>query len=464
MYSASSGTYRQLEIATWRFREHRAALHGKKAVLARRDYKRARARWAADLELEGPPSPSTHLDTLADLRAAKSTEKWHTDRAKGQRWRFRRLESCCARTRHTRCDLCGTHGKPVPEGCAIARLCGRCGLLNAKRRRARFGRARARAIIEGARYGYTRKNRAGGAYTEKMLTLTVPHWFRSNVVDHVNELARSTSTRERRYAEAGRELLDKANDTVKLRVEALWRAWPRFLRKFNRWLKLMGIDGVRMHRAAEWTPGSDAQGHPHFHLWLWSPFIPAELISVLWTESLLEIGLPEPRSGIRPERYAKSFPHVRQLAVVDLKQVKSFNGNMARELMKGGERDALTLSRIAFVERFGAGKKNEPIDDDEDPRAAVRKRFGTAGEDVFEYAEGWTISEVIDTALPRVLASLYEALEGKRLSQASAGFFVEDDKPRCPCCWGEGHFRIIFEPSVPMKPTEQPIETMRGPP
>lgn len=425
--------FRQVETLTRDFREKRAKKHGSSAAQARRVYQTARDVVHAEVVYPSEFAKlaevvSGELTPLEALHAAASTEKWHTSRAKGQRFRFRNLESCGARVRVAHCRMCKLDGKkPVPEGCDVSRLCIRCSLRKAKKRRARFGRARTTAIehtsTERKRDGCTL---LGGKFSEKMFTLTAPHF----TLEDVEGNARSLEDDERRpkWARAGRELVRACGgDAVKMRVEAIWRAWPKFSRKLTEHWKQAHIEGVKIFRAAEWTPGHDGQGHPHFHVWLWGPFADKTMIARMWTEALLSCGVPPPRT---PDG----------LAIVDIKAIFSFDGRMAAELMKGGQREALTLSRLQLRDR--------------------------GGEDVFAYCEGWTIYEVIERASPRVIASLYEVLEGKRLSQASRGFFVAEPAAVCPHCAARGQFENRFSPnpSHPQVAKAHEREHERGPP
>jgi hypothetical protein len=438
----------QLETRTEDFRFGRAARHRSKAREARAEYAAAVDGWIARLAASmGVPLPRRRgrhegdaylAAPLEGTREALSTQRWHDQRARGQEARFARLRLCGTRTRLARCGWCGEDGKPVPEGCGVSRLCARCSLQFAKRRRARFGRARARALLDSARAGVTRKRRAGGRYTEKMLTLTVPHVTIEQIERRSAELTARALRRgdgapgpaeKRRLlarARAASELARRAQGSdVKLRIDLLWRAWPRFRRLLVAHLELRGEHlWSRLHRAFEWTPGNDGAGHPHFHCWLWSPMIPWELVAIYWTAALLDEGAPLPTTT---NGYYRT----------DLKVFRAFDGRAVSELLKGGRREALTLSRLYQ----GKGP-------------------GTA----FDYSDGWTIAEAIAAdALPGTVADLYEALEGKRLTQASRGFFEENEPARCPCCEGKGAFTVRFEHRPPADVAAPLAPRQKGP-
>lgn len=350
---------------------------------------------------------------IAELRAAVGSMRWHQQRATGQEGRFARVRNCGGRVRVTACGYCGKDGRVMPDGCKVGRLCGACTIAGAKRRRSRFGRARARALLESRKVGLTRHTRRGGRYTEKMLTLTVPHVTREELerrgLEAAAEACDATKTHRARKRAAGRSVaaLELAKlGTVKARVELLWRAWPLFRRRLVEHLELRNEhERSCSHRAFEWTPGSDSLGHPHFHVWLWCPFLDRVLISRMWTEAILDVGSTVPRTNDG-------------LARVQIQVFRDFNGAAMEELLKGGKREALTLSRLYH----GQG-----------PRSA------------FEYADGWTLADVFaSAAAPATIAELYEALEGKRLTQGSRGFFVDDEPAKCPCCEGLGELRVRF--------------------
>jgi len=344
--------------------------------------------------------------SLCTLHEAGTSVLWHGGRERGQRDRFDAVRACGTRSILATCGVCGTARRPAPELCGVRRVCERCDVQGAIRRRARFGRARGRSFIDGHRYGLARKLRKGGRFTEKMLTLTIPH---ASAEDASGEVARA------------------ARDTLHARVLALFLAWPRFLRRLNAHWRDRSESRVTYHRAFEWTPGrSDEHGHPHFHVYLWSPWVDAAALRSWWAEALRESGWPV-------EDDADGAPRVR----IKLQILRSFNVAAACELVKGGRRSALTLSRIEFVEPAAGAEFRRG------PRAGEHVGPGI---DAFKYAEGWTLGDVAECS-DDVRARLYMALEGKRLTQAARSFFLEDARACCAEC-GASHFRIAFEATL----------------
>jgi hypothetical protein len=403
-----------IEELTAPFRIRLAMAHTSKARIARRGYVDAIDAWGEGLD--GFDVSSLHeLTDVAAARAttAVSTEKWHTCRAQGQLYRFDRVRTCGMRTLIATCKGCGEDRRSVKETCDVRRVCESCDVDNAKTRRARFGRARGVALLVALRHELFRANRAGGRYGEKMLTLTVPHV---------------------EFEDTGGELREKASCTIDARIRALFSAWPRFLRKVNRWWKSHRQFDVRYHRAFEWTHAADGKGHPHFHVYILCPFVDVALIREWWAESLRQVGCP-----VEHDRFSD-----RSTVMVDLRVLRVPDASTVRELLKGGKRSAIELSHVTF-------DKDRPL--------------YLGGRDAWEYADGWTLGEV--KCADDVRAQLYMSLEGRRLTQASRGFFVEDDPPECECCGGR-EFRVRFEVCEHTLPCGSNVGTLclqeRGPP
>lgn len=346
-------------------------------------------------------------DAIEELEA---TSMWHKRRANGQRNRIENLLACGAKTGQSSCEGCGgTHTFLV--GCGVNRLCDQCSTKNAIKRRARFSMARAARVLDANRSGLFQRRRTGikaipknidaqlfgvGAFSEKMVTLTVPH-FGDDV------------------------------QCVKERIDAIFEAWKIFSRSMQRDLrrrrKWDPMGQVWMHRAFEWTPGGDALGHPHFHVWLLCPFISLDVLREMWTEAL-EL------AGIGMEGFA----------VVNITRFETLSPALAREIIKGGQKKALNYS----------GKKES-------------NEIGSA----FDYADGWAISDVWDQIESDVLAEIYKALEGKRLSQGSRGFYdvgIEKVQGDCRHCGEHGCLRITFTPTVAGMPATETQSRDTGPP
>lgn len=400
---------------------------------------------------------------------ARSMSRWHVGRDNGQKYRFKKLDQCGSRVMIAQCGACHGERKPVEEGCGIARLCERCSLRKAKKRRARFGRARQRVSVHLNRLGCLRTRKLAGKriasrWTDKMLTLTLPHFLRANVDPERIKRVRGGGSRVVltpmfALARDSWGVAPADVDTTMMRVLALRAAWPIFARKLRthwkqadeaaRENRLPGTilpwrDGAYapppMHRAFEWTPGGDGLGHPHYHVWLLCPWLCVDDVAVMWTEALREAGLP-----------------VESTAIVTLQRFESFDRNAVGELIKAGDRRALEWSRL-----YKHGKRAPRPETYTDASSGFQPSRGPAN--AFEYADGWTIAEAMREASPGVVASLYCALEGMRLTQASAGFF-SDDEPAACTCKAQGCWHIRFEPAPePSLSFTTPDNQERAPP
>jgi hypothetical protein len=237
-------------------------------------------------------------------------------------------------------------------------------------------------------------------------------------------------------------VIDRAA-TAKRRIAVLFSAWQYVARKLQGWLRQVrkgrggaGAEGMaHFSRWFEWTIGGhdgrrgDGGGHPHLHIWLFGPYLPAvdglvrasgpvrpgsappralgrvSIVRVWWSEALARAGIE-----IAPDE-----------TIIKLRSVKVRTVEIVRELQKGWQ---VTEKRVRLE--------------------------SVAGEDLAGYVEGWCIAALDPTTMEvageEVIAAVYEALEGRRLSQASAGFLslAETLAVTCRGC-GEAHFgaRVI---------------------
>jgi hypothetical protein len=183
---------------------------------------------------------------------------WYASRAKGQRERFDRIRECGAGKLMTvLCTACGVMSeRPMTCGHSIA--CPSCRARKIHKRRGRVARARAIVLEHAARKGLLWRKRRGGRHSEKLVTLTLPHLLEHDVTQ---------------------------------RIAFVFDAWPHFLKAMNAWLR-ENEEAATWLRSAEWTIGSDAQGHPHVHVWFLGPFLPRELLVDWWRDALERVGFP----------------------------------------------------------------------------------------------------------------------------------------------------------------------------
>jgi hypothetical protein len=301
---------RQVEALTDRYREQRAAELDRKARDARR---RKRSQKCSDLEV-------------------KRAGEWYASRARGQRWRFRNAEGCGEGPKALRvaCSECGCFSDH-PVSCGVALVCLRCrGELQAKRR-AEVGASQRVSYEHAKRLGFLRRNRKGGRWSDKFVTLTVPHMHEHSVGE---------------------------------RVELIAKAWTFLLKRFNEWKRALfpsvcwclAIEGshrvhdhVRWYGSLEWTPGSDPGGHPHVHLWFMGPYLDQFALADWWRGALEKAGLgelePEGRRIVRRYRDSLNAPYIQE--------AKDVRGGVY-ELVKYLVKDILDDGSLIAPERFAA--------------------------------------------------------------------------------------------------------------
>lgn len=423
---------------------------------------RVRRRWKPWRDRQGRARRSlevSKVDVLA-YQAHASAAAWHGARAGGQRSRRATVEHCGVGEVRVTCGCCGA----VTEGhvhCGVVRLCAGCSARRAKKARARLISAIEVVAGNARQAGRMLKNQRGGALGERFLTLTIPHltleprevegaWGWARTFDH------------------GLAKLAARKATSELRIGTLYAAWKIFLKRLNGWIRKKlgptkaerkeGIEhtvrevGTCWHRAFEWTPGADGMGHPHFHLWMLSPWIPEqdehEIDSIEggkrrpttrckagheepgawgWAHAMRRercpfCVAPKDLEGYRQKPFAlryrapavKRTPGVRSwwaealatlglpvdaaLVNVDVRRVWSRPVEFMREVRK---------TRGAIVRR----------------RDVHRLRLESSAGDVIDYLEGWCVATLDERtrehAGAEVLAGVDVALEGKRLSQSS---------------------------------------------
>jgi hypothetical protein len=241
------------------------------------------------------------------------------------------------------CTACGVLGEKVAR-CRIGILCVPCRSKKTAERRRQFARARS-ALLDGAKKrGLLHPKRPGGAYSEKLLTLTVPHVL--------------------------------AHDVAR-RIGFVLEAWPHFLKALNGWLREREAAGVEWLRHAEWTVGEDGQGHPHFHVWCFGPFLPREWLVAWWSEALVRVGFGAELGSLGQRELLSGL-------VVDIRAVRSGRvedgEGIVTEVIKYMTKDI--VAKGAYVE-------------------------------------------------PATYARVYESLDGRRPMQASRGFLALGKEQAC---------------------------------
>lgn len=422
---------------------------------------------AACVRLDTGEELKTRHRERAGLRELNARAVWKARRANGYSNRFERQRSCGGEMVAAHCRACDDRRKAMPAGCD-QRMCPSCAKRRARERQLAFGRARGRVILEassnvkgrGPLTGAAARYRRGGRYTDKMLTLTIPHVDGPVLWRKALDIA-NTSPEDERAADAIRKLLERGSSTVIMRVSALFLAWPIFWRLLRAALKKRGRHDhvhVKVDRFFEWTEGGDGLGHPHFHCWLWSPWICDDEVRELWTRALQSIGVPMrtrehacencKKLGRVTPRKRHAFDVVQRTekpcvhvvgAHAWLQRMYDMNPRAVRELMKSGAKGAIQLA--AFRVRRDGGRAPEWSD-------------GSGGRAVHEYAGGWSLAEILACVPAHVAGDLELALEGRRLAQGSAGLYADEGPPPCPCCGRVGTRSILKWSSADTTRTE----------
>ncbi len=390
--------------------------------------------------------------------ALKATAKWHRQRSMGQLRRFETIGHCGEGAVGVTCRSCGWEG-PRLIGCDARRLCVSCRERKATPMRDAFMRSRASVLREATQRGYFRRARAGGRYTEKHVTFTLPD-----------------------------SAIPAGPGAVRARIAALFAAWRSFSKELAalwkirrrcrhcgaasgrpcRDLELPGAPRRRQPHAGrherawwwrgfEWTPGDDGHGHPHFHVWYLCAFLPVPVLRWLWARALHRAGVLVfgDDAAAKPRRKGAPIPPVtptgelRRLGplpedpetgevlgvaadmpprchagvpspyvIVDAREIRIRKAKIEREIIKGGK--ALQLA----------------------PRTRLEVRT-MGGDDLIAYVAGWVVEDA--GADVDVAAEVYCALEARRQVQASAGFVGRGRVPcACPQCKAPENFRIAI--------------------
>lgn len=447
----------RLERATETFRYYRMRHFARKAAEARASLRSVvdafRRGVAMGVFGDGEGSSPAMREAIAnDTRELAARVRWYEGRAGAQMTRFDAVRSCGSAVLNVSCRMCreSLTEEPIPCRCGVARVCASCAEEKDQKRRERIAAARERAIIEGTAAGVMCPHRRGGAFSEKMLTLTVPHFLR----DECREV----------YDDAGERKKDVLSETtgfglntdVAARVAALRLAWPRFVRIVRRALKRSDPEGAKQfayYRFFEWTRGHDGLGHPHFHVYLFSPWLDAKWLARVWASCLDAVGAPLPsRCAWCPSDGVG--PCARAHVSLDIRMLYGFNYGTLRELVKSGDRK-LVVERLG--ELWGA---------DAPGMAPVRYMSGWKMADAFSSLG----SAELEADEVNVQRDLFIATEGRRLWQGARGFLVPLPDAQCECCgaarWTDRHGRThaVFAAGVVLGFEARDMYEERGPP
>lgn len=220
-----------------------------------------RNRWISEVEWLTSWSRQARAGKLL-VRGTRGSHvsPWHQDRRRGVGERFERVRRCGALTEFEWVERDGSGRFPHREECGQWRVCQRC--LKRRRKRLRQGVEAQRMLALAVHRHRLNRHYAGpeGRWTERLLTLTVPH----------DELARD--------------------------VAALPKAWRALEAPWRRHLKDRGAPQPQVYVRSIEVAGT---GHAHMHVWMLGPYIEHALIRVWWGAALEAAGYVVPRRALR---------------------------------------------------------------------------------------------------------------------------------------------------------------------
>lgn len=436
---------------------------------------RRRVRWERYLDKQGRARQKrvTRKVTLPAHVAHAAAERWHRQRADGQRFRAQQVAACGVGRIEVECHGCRARGleheagwavHEVPAYCGVVKLCPGCNIRRSMRARARFATSLEVVLRHAEEAGSFRLHQKGGALGQKMLTLTLPHFEVPEVVDDDDDDDDGTYS----FAALWRVIERWRCATSKARVTALFEAGRHFTRSLQRYLRepwrgeRQELVGACWSRAFEWTPGDDGQGHPHFHIWALEPWIPSydehKIESVSggtrrptttclaqhrvkgawgWAETMrrerceLCAGAPAKRDAESRadwlDAYYETCRHPFRVRPL-VKRRSGLHSWWADALGKAGvtvPAAKVNLDvREAYahpVQAFREIRKPNGVNYQKQTTKIIEIRDSAGG--VIQYFEGFSVSlqdaDVWERAGVPVIAGVVEALEGRRLSQAS---------------------------------------------
>lgn len=383
----------------------------------------------------------------APRSVAEYDAKWWRSRAEGQRDKFERIEGC-GRDKEVivQCAACGCrHEHPVT--CACDTLCRTCRGKRAARERRRFLDATKLRLseirVQKLQYRATVDPARGqrGPWKPKMLTLTVPHvGTLEQRIDRAWKAFPIFMRRLRKYIDAPRGAIKHELAVVKRQLRSNLGGVRRQVRVELRAMNDPNMNRARLgreadsrvelyraelearlvqlhadlraadssrdllfRRAFEWTMTNDPDGHPHWHTYLLSPYIPQSDLAELWRAAVLAVDVIEaqvPRSEKCPSG-----------VVVDIRR------------QTGGKKGAAELIKYMTKDLLPDGSR----------------------------------------VPPEVMARVYSSLGGRRRTQSSRGFYVGvATRAECRDCGEVASLEVVGVQPMPAGREERVPEQQTG--
>lgn len=370
--------------------------------------------WRPDLG-NGPLTPAkrdwlawlSEVEALTSLQrqarrahfGVKRGRKWHQDRMRGQEQRFDRVRSCGRpdyMLHEWSQDRELVSSRALPSRCGCWRVCVPCmqhrrfKLAQGMEAQRELALRQLRRQLSRAHKGPVNAGRREGAWSERLVTLTVPHG---------PSPAEDVRTLKRAWALWWRKMLEHFDK------DRGGEQHPRIEQPKPVWVRAFEVAPGRSEAEAEQLElsfGSEKQasaGHAHIHVWLISPYVDHTYLRVTWGRVLESLGVQCPQrsweEALRP--YDK-------------------------QTNEHGPRDART--KFWLRTRRGAhGRKTETVPW---PHVDVRQVKDVGGGEyatkvgvVLYLTKGFKGTRRVN---PWHVAAVYEALEGARCVQWARGW------------------------------------------
>lgn len=341
-------------------------------------------------------TPTTHADYRAlragypDAWAWRSAlfhrATWHDRRARGQLYAEERVEQCRRGDSFVMaCPGCGSvddRTEERPYRCTSWRYCVSCRGARCAEVRGDFEQAQ-----EHWRHVFRREMVGRGRWSEKFLTLTVPH---------------SGSA---------------AND-----VAVLHAAWRIFSRRLREWFckhdararrKIApGVSQLPVPYLRVMEITRSDHGHAHAHAWFLGPFVPHFIVRILWGRALAQVATVGTGDAGFPVRLVDEV-----IADCEAAATSDFR------------RDAVA-AQVKHVAKHARGKRMRYVPW---PVVDIRAADSGSGSELVKYLlkDLGPSGEPMD---PLEYANLVEATEGRRTFCASRGLWVRLPARVCGCC------------------------------
>lgn len=348
-----------------------------------------RRRWLGALEQSTWPfrtrrSRANHTKAMEALQEGERFKyAWYQARARGQRQRFDVVHACGDNEVVIRCEDCGHSGRRATAFCDQWRLCLGCRSRRGIEYRKRFRDGRVRALARLAHL--MRRGAKGGEWTEKFLTLTLPH----------------------------------SGDVVR-DLKVLPTAWRWFWKRLREHLEhdrgvcAANIRKLAYVRVIEVTAGTRSDGHAHLHVYLICPYLHHEVVGMLWGRAIAREGYKTTSKAIS-EVLGEEMPEWRRTQ----------------------------LCRFLVTRRGGRLLDSVP-----NPVDHIQTCYGDIENELVKYLVKDAVkgpggeTHLVDVDF---YAKAYEGMEGLQTVRTSSGFWVKRQSKACRCekCGSEALSRRI---------------------